>query len=181
MAYSEYNRALAVEIVARNGGVLDVTTLADIRDALGLPELKQQTVRYWLKTAQNDQKPILLSEEKKEPTKANEHKVEVTQKVKRALDEKLEIAAHKFVNHATKSETMKDMSSQAAMTSAAIAIDKMRLLRDLPTEIVKVLPVVSKLNEALSADGLNLGDALEVWLNEYLAEKAKVASEGQTL
>lgn len=49
MAYSETEKALAVEIVRRNSGVLDALTLASIRSAIG--RVSAPTVRSWLKSS----------------------------------------------------------------------------------------------------------------------------------
>lgn len=143
MAYSETEKALAVEIVRRNSGVLDSLTLASIRSAIG-PRLTAPTIRGWLKAAGGDTKVENLPSpprenlpEKKGPPSSDPVLV---QKVNQVLDQKLEQAAHRFIDHATRPETVAEMSGQQAMTSAGIAIDKMRLLRGLPTEIVAVVP-----------------------------------------
>lgn len=54
------------------------------------------------------------------------------------LIEKLERNAHLYLDRAE--DTVEKTSGQQAMTTAAIAIDKMRLLQGLPTQIVAVLP-----------------------------------------
>lgn len=160
MSYSDYDKAMAIEIVRRNNGILTALCLADIRQALKSPDLKQQTIRYWMKTLD----PSPLSDQKKKPSRSKIetiNSIEIREHVAKALDQKLEDAAHLFVDHATKADTIEKMSGTAAMTSAAIAIEKMRLLRDLPTEIIGAIPVLTKLNELFKQLDTPLGDALE--------------------
>lgn len=169
MEYTTLDKAMAVEIVARNNGVLDTITLAAIREALGQPDLKHQTVRYWLKTRPAPSlTPNILSEEKNEAAEQHRQAVEVTQKVQQALDVKLEQAAHAFVDHATRKDTIGDMSGQQAMTAAGIAIDKMRILRGLPTEIVAVLP---GLVNALQDNGIDATEFFKMALAKARAAR----------
>ena len=65
---------------------------------------------------------------------------EIVQQQKTELSERLEQLAHKLLDHAAKDEVIHKMTGQQAVTSVAIAIDKMRLLNNLPTEIIAVLP-----------------------------------------
>lgn len=154
MAYSDYDKQMAIEIVHRNNDVLDSACLADIREALGTPDLPARTIRYWLKSTSGRQ----ISVGKKE---ISAREISVADHVAKALDEKLEEAAHKFVDHATSQSVTKKMSGAAAMTSAAIAIDKMRLLRGLPTEIIDAMPILTKLNELFKQINTPIGNALE--------------------
>lgn len=161
MAYSEYDRQMAIEIVRRNNGVIDAACLASIRDTLNNPDLPARTIRYWIQGKKE------ISTEKKE---ISSKEISIADYVSKALDEKLEDAAHKFVDHATKADTIEKMSGTAAMTSAAIAIEKMRLLRDLPTEIIGAIPVLTKLNELFKQLDTPLGDALEDYLQSLHTE-----------
>ena len=77
------------------------------------------------------------------------------------LDEQLELAAQRFVQHALRQEVVSSMNGQQAMTAAGIAIDKMRLLRGLPTEIVQIMP---NLLERIRQSGL---DAVVVFQAMY--------------
>jgi hypothetical protein len=171
-AYSDFDKALAVEIVHRNGGVLSSDALAEIRAALSAPDLKQQTVRYWIKNfspstatgetpkstapnqsaSQNDQSALIQ--------KNDDVVTSVRQRFSEALDVKLERAAHMLVDHAVTPRNMQGLDSQKAMTAAAIAIDKMRLLRNLPTEIVEILPVVMTELERAGVDPVQAFQAL---------------------
>lgn len=80
--------------------------------------------------------------------------VHVVHYKKKELADLLEDAAYQFVGHATSEDVVEEMSGQQAMTSAAIAIDKMRLLRNLPTEIIGYLPVVSDALRAMQDAGM---------------------------
>lgn len=68
---------------------------------------------------------------------------------KKALAELFEEAAYKYVNHAMHEDVVSDTTGPQAMIAAGTAVDKMRLLRGLPTEIVQIIPeVVSALQAA---------------------------------
>lgn len=56
------------------------------------------------------------------------------------LDIKLERAAHKFIDHAVQDELLMWTNSKDAILAAAMAIDRMQLLRNIPPEIVSILP-----------------------------------------
>lgn len=125
--YSEAQRALALEIVARNGGEITAVALDEIRAATGVANLPKSTVWRWLQRDATDKKAATP---------------EARAQAARALDVMLEEAARKFVEHATQEHVLGDASAREAMTAAGIAIDKMRLLRGLPTEIIQILPDV---------------------------------------
>lgn len=63
----------------------------------------------------------------------------VTEK-KGNMADALEALTWALVEHAAQPDTIDDMSGREAATSIGIYIDKMRLLRGLPTEIIEVLP-----------------------------------------
>lgn len=130
MAYSESERMLAVEIVRRNDGRIDTSTLSQIQAAVGKP-VTAPSIRGWIKKEKNT--PKSLREEKKEILSEPVEYV-----IRRKLDEKLEDAAHKFVDRATSEGVVDSMGGREAMTAAGIAIDKMQLLRGMPTEIIGV-------------------------------------------
>ena len=128
MAYTDVQKAMAVEIVRRSGGRFDSETLSTVRDALDAPNLSVSTIYGWVKS----EKPETVSETR------TIKKESVQEAVAQALDVKLEAAALRFVDRAV--AVADEANAKEAMTAAAIAIDKMRLLRNLPTEIVAVLP-----------------------------------------
>lgn len=141
MAYSDADKAMAVEIVARNNGVIDTVCLSDIQSAIG-KSVTSPSVRLWVKLFAGN---VPEKNKKNFPEKKVQDLQAIQQVAAKQLDEKLEAAAHKFVDRATDDSVVGAMTGQQAMTSAAIAIDKMRLLRDLPTEIIGMLPVMSKI------------------------------------
>lgn len=170
MAYSDMQKAMALEIVARNKGVLDAFAMQSIRETLGVPDLKDQNVRYWMKT----QKVLTTQKTESKPgatDKASEP-LSVREAVAQKLDEKLEAAAHLFVDHAVKPDTLEKLGGQQAMTSAAIAIDKMRLLRDLPTEIIGAAPELTELANFFREEGIEMSSAIRKWRERLQAKKA---------
>jgi hypothetical protein len=151
MAYTDVQKAMACALVKHNVGVIDDVIIATIRLELDEPKLPKMTIWRWWKHYQS----LNVTEK----TKAN-----VTDVIERqALDEKLENAAHKFIDHALRDELLLWTSSKDAITAAAIAIDKMRLLRNLPTEIVAVLP---NLLDAIDRRGLKASEVFGALLEE---------------
>lgn len=137
MAYSDTQKAQACDLIRQNNGVIDEIMLDVLRDTLDLPKLPKMTAwRWWQHYKQMADTPTV------EPDVTDKNNANVTGVTGIVtafkLDEKLELAAHKFINHALRDELLMWTSSKDAITAAAIAIDKMRLLRDLPTEIVGI-------------------------------------------
>jgi hypothetical protein len=71
---------------------------------------------------------------------------------KRALADQFEEVAYKMLLHAGDQDVIDAMTGNAAVIAAATAVDKMRLLRNLPTEIVAIVP---QLVYALTQAGLD--------------------------
>lgn len=61
---------------------------------------------------------------------------------KEELADVFERVAYKYLQHAEHQDVIDDVAGNAAVITAATAVDKMRLLRGLPTEIVVMLPDV---------------------------------------
>ncbi len=154
---------MAVEIVRRNGGVIDTAVVAQVQAALGKP-VTSVSIRTWVK--QN--KENFVGEKKQQSD------LPLQEVVARKLDEKLESAAHRFVDHATKDDIIDKMNGREAMTSAAIAIDKMRLLRDLPTVILGNALVLTELAEFLAERNQDFGEAQRQFLAMLREQDAKV-------
>lgn len=158
MAYTEIQKAMAVEIVRRAGGRFDSETLSIVRDTLGAPNLSVSTLYGWVKS----EKPEMVSETR------TIKKESVQETVAQALDAKLEAAAHRFVDRAV--AVSGEANAKDAMTAAAIAIDKMRLLRNLPTEIVAVLP---DLVTELERSGVSASEVFRRMLEKARASNAQ--------
>lgn len=160
MAYSDYEKQLAIELVHRNKDVLDATCLAEIRAALNSPTLPARSVYNWIKKGISSVKRENFTE-----------KISLEEYVSFTLDRKFEEAAHRFLNHAVQDKTIKKMSGSAAILSAATAVDKMRLLRGLPTQIVAILP---KLVEAMEDQGIDATEAFQKLYEQVKARQVKV-------
>lgn len=78
------------------------------------------------------------------------------------LADKLEIAAHLFVEHAI--DSMDQMSGKDSMIAAGISIEKMQLLRGLPTEIAGSVGILIKIGERAAAENLSLSALLTALL-----------------
>lgn len=76
------------------------------------------------------------------------------------LDDVFENLARTYAAHALDPATVKDVKGDRAVVAAATALDKMRLLRNLPTEIVEVLPDLTELHRLLGLHGVKLADLI---------------------
>lgn len=131
--YSDEYRASAIAMLTAEGYPDNAAALQRVRHQLPADTTPPaiRTLRYWFRL-EHAPAPAKVIQEKKD-----------------GLAELFEQAAAKYVSHALQDETVKKASGKDAMTAAGIAVDKMRLLRDLPTEIVGVLPVVMEAYRAL--------------------------------
>ncbi len=150
MAYTLEQKAVAIAVVRRHDGLVTTEAIDEIRRLLTLPNLTTQTVRNWLKDVQvnpdADAQNFAQILPKKKSAPVTESHVEAANE---ALDEMYERAARKYLTHALKDDVVADTKGPQAIVAAATATDKMRLLRNLPTEIVGILPgLIDKLNRA---------------------------------
>ena len=152
MIYTEAQRALAVEIVERHGGTVTQEALQEVRDALQSPNLPRMSVWRWL----NSQAVTGVTDSEKNLKSLEGSQVVVTTRAKawasRTLDEMFEEVATRYLEHALEDDVIDEVRGQSAVTAAAIATDKMRLLRGLPTEIIAMMP---GLVNAIQERGLN--------------------------
>lgn len=132
MAYDATEKAIAVEIVRRHGG-LTAEALAEVQCALG-KKVGKTTVHSWFKKSGNSE----FGTVQKNGTRSEQD--ELDELAALTLDRMFEKIAQRYLVNAYKASKVEDMDGKALVTAAAIAVDKMRLLRDLPTEIVTVLP-----------------------------------------
>ena len=79
------------------------------------------------------------------------------------LDQKFELAANVFVEQAI--NEVATMKSRDAMVAAGIAVEKMQLLRGLPTEIVASASILIRIGEKAAAEGISLRQVLEAVLD----------------
>jgi len=169
VAYNEGQRALAISIIERSGNEVTADVLHVVREALGTPDITAQTLRNWLK---QKSQPKNFAHEKKE----NFAQIHVSDTVQSAaevaLDDLFETVARRYVQHALKDEVLKEMKGKDAVIAAATAVDKMRLLRDLPTEIIAVLPA---LVDAMERAGLKPSDVFNTMFQRLDAQARKVS------
>jgi hypothetical protein len=83
------------------------------------------------------------------------------------LADKFEDIAHLYLGHASRDDVLEAVSGQQAITSAAIAVDKMRLLRGLPTEIIDVAPQLTRLVELMNQFNHSLPDVINRMIMRY--------------
>lgn len=171
MAYSDVQKAIACELVKKNNGVVDDATVAAVRLAIEEPDLPRMTVWRWWKHYQS----LAVADTVTGPnvtdvTDGTPRSVAPINREGWSLEQKLEAAAHKFLDHALRDELLIWLSAKDAMSSASIAIEKLRLTRGQPTEIVEV---VSELIAELERGGADARAAFQVMLNKARAANAQ--------
>ncbi|MFA7386072.1 MAG: hypothetical protein WCZ87_00270 [Thiohalobacteraceae bacterium] len=152
--YSAHDKATAIKIVERFDGEITREALEITREALAAPTLNKSTVYRWVQAARLQPVASELHHEKKA---VDEEALDV------ALDEMFEETARKYLRHALKEDVVASTKSRDAVMNAAVAVDKMRLLRNLPTEVILVLP---DLVGAIQDAGLSAGDVFNALLQE---------------
>ena len=171
MSYSDVQKAQACELVRQNKGVIDEILVGIIRDTLAEPKLPKMTIYRWWKQYEQ-----LSANPAPEPDVSDKNIGIVTNNIIDVttvkLDDKLELAAHKFINHALRDELLMWTSSKDAMTAAAIAIDKMRLLRDLPTEIIGSARELTELAAFFRENNIEMSTAIREWRERLQARKS---------
>jgi hypothetical protein len=140
--YSSAEKAAALAALAANGG-----NYAGTARQLEMPEA---TLRKWHKNGIGVNAQV---------------QAEIPMQ-RRVLADAIEQIAWRLVDHVLVAETIAGMNGQQAMVALGIAIDKMRLLRDLPTEIVQLLPVLMSKAQARGHDPTELFNALIASLDE---------------
>jgi len=156
--YSAHDKATAIKIIERFDGEITREALEMIREALAAPTLNKSTVYRWVQAARLQPVASELQPEKKRAV--DEAALDV------ALDEMFEETARKYLRHALKDDVVASTKSRDAVMNAAVAVDKMRLLRNLPTEVILVLP---DLVGAIQDAGLSAGDVFNALLQEIRA------------
>lgn len=137
MAYTLEQKAVAIAVASRYDNQVSGAAIDEIRRLLSLPNLTDRTVRNWLKEFQSNGAEISPEIPKKKISpKVSEAHVEAAQE---ELDVLFESTARNYLSHANKPDVIKDTKGPQAVTAAAIAFDKMRIGRGLPTEIIGVV------------------------------------------
>jgi len=142
--YDDNTRAGAVVMLQSQGYPNTPGALRRVSEHLGIPE---STLSRWARGVSNPPPSSVVSEKRQ------------------ALDTRLEALAHKILDRVESDDVLDTMSGRELMTAFGIGIDKMRLLRDLPTEIVGVAPQLSRLMELMQTHGHDF----EVFINRAIA------------
>lgn len=154
MAYSAQEKAIAIGLVERHGG-LTTEAIAAVRVALG-KSISTSTLHSWLPKSESktETETPIPKPEKKEPGAVVTASLQVDANA--ALDAIFEDIARRYLNHAAQDEVVKGTKGKDAVIAAATAVDKMRLLRGLPTEIVQLLPDVVMAIEKLGQNPVDV-------------------------
>jgi transposase-like protein len=148
-SYDDKFRTGAVVTLQAAGYPNTPGALTRIANELGVPP---RTLSRWF-NGENNPPPDNLVSEKKED-----------------MADLFETVALKYLRHAGNDDVVEGSSGRDAMMNAAVAVDKMRLLRGLPTEIVELMPGVV---EALKKQNL---DPAEVF-RRMIERAANVSSQ----
>lgn len=160
MAYSDFEKMTALELVERAGGEITPSVLEEIRAALSKPKLNQSTVWRWVQSAQMQAPP--------QNANLQNLKNAAQQQIERSLDDLFEQVARLYLDRALAPDVIAAMKGRDLVIAAATAFDKMRLARDLPTEIVQLLPGVQ---DALATLGMSAADLFEAIIAEAAAKR----------
>lgn len=144
--YSAEERAMAVEIAAREGGT-GAAALHAVRMALDAPGLSKSTLHGWISGERRQQSTVKYAKNYAEPAHApradrdEESPASLTPQelASMTLDAKYELIANRYLDQALRTDVVQRLDGKELITSAAIATDKMRLLRNLPNELVVIV------------------------------------------
>lgn len=163
MGYTDAQKSIAVELIERYGGLTN-DAIDTVRDTLSAPQLSKSTIYGWvLKSQKSNSEPnseLVLNRKREKRPAPYIDPVVVQARASQALDDMFEQVARAYLERALDTDVVKDTRGKDAVTTAAIAVDKMRLLRDLPTEIIEVLPTVQALVIRLQERGLDVTTVL---------------------
>jgi hypothetical protein len=163
MAYSNEQRALALAILRRYDNSLTKDALVDIAEALGR-QVSKSVLHGWLKTqAHGDEGAAIRPAPSSGDVSAASAKSrrlapvrgELIADADMTLDALYEQIARKYLRHAGGDDVIFLTKGRDAVTAAAIATDKMRLLRDIPPDIARLLP---ELLREIERANLNAGE-----------------------
>lgn len=150
--YSDKFRAGIVAMLQSEGYPVTKGALVTVSKYCGVPSM---TISRWFKATQNPAPNELVTEKKEE------------------LADLFENAARVYIRHAVTPDVVEQVAGQAAMTAAGIAVDKMQLLRGLPTAIISIIPQVVKALEAAGYDPVQV-------FNDLIAQAAVTEQELST-
>jgi hypothetical protein len=172
MGYSAEQKAIAIALLQAHNGITQEARDA-INAALGRV-VSTSTLHSWMpndikaeieKRKRESRKIKKATEIPEEPKISIRASRTVTpqhiQRANEALDNVFEEVARRYLDHSVKPDVIDEVKGKDAVIAAATAVDKMRLLRGLPTEIIEILPVIERLHTALIESGKSPADVFE--------------------
>lgn len=140
--YSDTDKILAIQVINRYDGNVS-QALDEIRKLLQNKTIAHSTVyRWWVSRADF----ASLQDDKKNEAPIDDNWA------KKTLDDYFEKIAYTYLDQAVDPDVVAKTSGNQAVMTAAVAVDKMRLLRNLPTEIVSIMPDLMASIKALGKD-----------------------------
>lgn len=136
--FTEAQRAIGVQLVDKHGGHVTKDALAAIREAIGVADLRQSTVNAWWTRHLKSQS--LIQANAARPIDATIAATEVA--ARKALDQLMEDMAYRLLEHASDPDVIKRMPGRDTMYSVQVAINGMQSLRNMPPELVDLVPMM---------------------------------------
>ena len=149
MPYSDEFKASAIAIMRRCGGIT-AEAKQMIAEMNGGKCPSVSSLHSWLKSqemAENGGVSVPAKKTKK-PAEKKKKRLQAAVPVAtiEAAEERLDTlfgdVAKKYLKHALKPEVVGATRGKEAVTAAAVALDKLRLIQGLPTEIIGVIPTI---------------------------------------
>lgn len=149
-SYTVEQQLMAVDLIRKNGGKIDKKTIQAVRTMLNAPTINQPGLRnWWLKYKDTPPAEVLK--------KAYGDWITPRELVEKGIDPRAAALrneaednvgslfmaiAKTYLEHALKPEIIEKTKGRDAVWAAAVSIDKVRLLREVPKEVIDMLPSI---------------------------------------
>lgn len=157
--YSVDDKIRAVRVLQRFGGLTN-EGIAAARKLLDAPTLSKSTLYGWQQkfgsTIELSAEPLPELGRNTQKTPEPEQVAAIANQADNDLAQMFEDTAREYLNHARSPEVITDVKGKDAVIAAATAVDKMRILRGLPTEIVQVMPILMDVNRRIAESNLQI-------------------------
>jgi hypothetical protein len=148
--YTVEQKMMAVEIIRREGGLIGKHQVKMIQDLLESPTVSQVCIRnWWLKYKDVPPSEVLKQAYGEWVTpqelvaKGIDPKAAVLREdASNAVVDLFEKVSKAYLEHALEEEVIKATKGRDAVWAAAVSIDKVRLMREVPKEIISILPSI---------------------------------------
>lgn len=168
LLYTPAERAVGVDVMIRHMGHATKPALKEIKELIG-KDIPGTTVCGWYRKWKEAQAKIDLDAGKGEDSVT----IALVDAAKKPLDEIFESVARRFLEHAAHPDVIQKMNGRDALQGAATAVDRLHMLRDVPPELVNLLPVLTKVFKLHGDYARQAVEALCMQLESVVVPKAK--------